>query len=90
MGLYESRKGFINQIKSFLDEHEQFRVDFHPDHFVLLNSLGKYVLQNAIHTLRLHYRLLKGMGMKQTHRCVLHVGGGYGDKEKWSRLIYNR
>ncbi|GAA0447446.1 UV DNA damage repair endonuclease UvsE [Lentibacillus halophilus] len=72
----------LEEIGDFLMHHPEQRIDFHPDHFVLLNSPKKEVLQQAIHTLRMHYRLLKGMGIDPKHRCVLHVGGGYGDKEK--------
>ena len=51
------------------------RVDFHPDHFVLINSLQKHILKNSINTLQMHYLLLKGMGIDSTHRCVLMWGG---------------
>lgn len=30
----------------------------------------------------MHEALLKGMGQNPTHRCVIHIGGGYDDKEK--------
>ena len=69
---------------------EKMRVDFHPDHFVLLNSPKKEILQASITMLGLHVRLLEGMGLDYTHRCVLHVGGGYDDKEKsLERFIHN-
>ncbi|SHF92019.1 UV DNA damage repair endonuclease UvsE [Ornithinibacillus halophilus] len=72
----------LTQLKSFLDEHPDYRVDFHADHFVLINSPDKEVLKTSIKTLRMHYRLLKGMGIEPIHRCVMHVGGGYNDKEQ--------
>lgn len=59
----------------------RMRLDFHPDHFVLINSPQKEVLQQSIRTLRLHYRLLQGMNIPPQHRCVLHVGGYYGQRE---------
>ncbi|MBS4196785.1 UV DNA damage repair endonuclease UvsE [Lederbergia citri] len=71
----------LREIGQFVKEH-RLRVDFHPDHFVLINSLKPDVLRNSVHTLKHHYLLLKGMGLNPTHRCVMHVGGNYKDTEK--------
>ncbi|MBY0596412.1 UV DNA damage repair endonuclease UvsE [Bacillus bingmayongensis] len=57
------------------------RIDFHPDHFVVLNSPQENIFKQSVKTLQMHRKLLKGMGIKRGHRCVLHVGGGYNDKE---------
>lgn len=70
----------LREIGSFAKENN-IRIDFHPDHFVVINSLKKEILKNSIQTLKLHYLLLKGMRMDPTHRCVMHVGGNYKDKE---------
>ncbi|MDQ0484963.1 UV DNA damage repair endonuclease UvsE [Guptibacillus hwajinpoensis] len=87
---------YLQPLKSELQElgdfakQEEMRVDFHPDHFVLLNSPKKEILQTSTATLALHVRLLEAMGLDITHRCVLHVGGGYNDKEKsLERFIHN-
>ena len=69
-------------IKGFLKKHSHMRVDFHPDHFVILNSEDKNILKASIRTLRMHYHLLKAFGLPSKHRCVLHVGGLYQDKEQ--------
>ena len=69
-------------IKNFLINHPYVRVDFHPDHFVVLNSEDKHILQASIKTLRMHNYLLKAFGLSPVHRCVLHVGGLYQDKEQ--------
>src|SRR3954463_6441578 len=71
----------LRELGDFAKKYEM-RIDFHPDHFVVLNSDKKEVLKNSIKTLKLHYLLLKGMGIDQTHRCVLHVGGNYKETEK--------
>jgi UV DNA damage endonuclease len=66
------------------------RIDFHPDHFVLLNTTSKDTLNNSIKTLAMHEALLKGMEINPQHRCVLHVGGAYDDKEKaLEQFIHN-
>ncbi|HWJ77477.1 MAG TPA: UV DNA damage repair endonuclease UvsE [Niallia sp.] len=78
---------YIKPVKPILKEIGQFiqkyamRVDFHPDHFVILNSSQADILKTSLKTLTMHEKLLKGMGIDPEHRCVLHVGGGYEDKE---------
>ncbi|WP_010096370.1 UV DNA damage repair endonuclease UvsE [Ornithinibacillus scapharcae] len=74
-------RGSLKEIGEFINEHG-LRVDFHPDHFVLLNSTKKEVFKNSLLTLRMHYLILKGMRIDPTHRCVMHVGGNYKDTEK--------
>ncbi len=74
-------KESLMKIGDYLKEHP-IRIDFHPDHFVVLNTPNKEILTNALKTLLMHKRLLSGMSIGTEHRCVLHVGGGYDDKEK--------
>ncbi|OCA89345.1 UV damage endonuclease UvsE [Bacillus sp. FJAT-27225] len=74
------KEGFT-EIANFLKEHP-IRVDFHPDHFVVLNTNKQDILRTSIQTLGMHYRFLKEMGVPVEHRCVIHIGGGYADKEK--------
>ncbi|CAM3954672.1 UV DNA damage repair endonuclease UvsE [Mesobacillus zeae] len=71
----------LKEIADYLKAHPM-RVDFHPDHFVLLNTTKTDVLKMSVKTLAMHRRLLIGMGVDTEHRCVLHVGGAYADKEK--------
>lgn len=73
-------EGF-QSIAAFLKDHPS-RIDFHPDHFVVLNTNKQDILKTSIQTLSMHYRLLKGMEIPHTNRCVIHIGGGYNDKEK--------
>ncbi|MGG3798710.1 UV DNA damage repair endonuclease UvsE [Metabacillus fastidiosus] len=74
-------KEALREVGNFANKHE-IRIDFHPDHFVLINSIEKHILKNSIKTLKLHYLLLKGMGINPVHRCVMHVGGNYKETEK--------
>lgn len=72
----------------------KMRVGFHPDHFVVINSPKKDIVKNSVHTLKYHFNLLTAMGLNPKHRCVLHVGGSYGNKtnalerfiDNWSRI----
>ncbi|HZG70463.1 MAG TPA: UV DNA damage repair endonuclease UvsE [Chondromyces sp.] len=72
----------LGSIQTFLNEHPNMRIDFHPDHFNVLNTKDNDAFKMALKTLSMHYSLLKGMGIPPEYRCVLHVGGGYNDKEK--------
>jgi UV DNA damage endonuclease len=78
----EPLKGSLDAIGQFLNDNPKVRVDFHADHFVLINSPKSDVLKNSIKTLRMHLKLLEGMRINPRHRCVMHVGGGYGDKDR--------
>jgi UV DNA damage endonuclease len=79
----------LKEIGNYIKEHPM-RVGFHPDHFVVLNTSDKDVLKNTFRTLDMHRTLLKGMGISPKHRCVLHVGGAYDDKEKaLEQFIHN-
>lgn len=82
-------KNPLKDIAEFLHENPM-RVDFHPDHFVLLNTLKTDILNNSVKTLGMHHALLKGMDIDPEHRCVLHVGGVYDDRDKaLEQFIHN-
>jgi UV DNA damage endonuclease len=82
-------KESLKKIGDYLNDHPM-RIDFHPDHFVVLNTPNKDILMNALKTLVMHKNLLKGMEIDTEHRSVLHVGGGYEDKEKaLEQFIHN-
>ena len=72
----------LEKSKSFLTKHPGMRVDFHPEHFVIINSPDKEIYKASVKTLIMHYTLLKKMGIQPIHRCVLHIGGGYGNREQ--------
>ncbi|WP_100408177.1 UV DNA damage repair endonuclease UvsE [Bacillus solitudinis] len=76
-----SIKEELKKLGKFINVHDM-RVDFHPDHFVVLNSPSKEILSQSVQTLIYHYKLLKGMGLNTKHRCVLHVGGKKQGKEE--------
>jgi UV DNA damage endonuclease len=82
-------KDDLAELGAYIKEND-IRVDFHPDHFVLLNSPDDDILKNSVKTLQMHMKLLQGMGIDQTHRCVMHVGGSYKDKDSaLERFITN-
>ncbi|MFD1737671.1 UV DNA damage repair endonuclease UvsE [Bacillus salitolerans] len=77
------------RLGEWIDKYSM-RIDFHPDHFVILNSPDVELLNQSIKTLSMHEALLKGMNVDLEHRCVMHIGGGYNDKEKaLEQFIHN-
>lgn len=76
-----SVKDKLQVIGEFTKKHNM-RIDFHADHFVILNSSKPEVFNTSLKTLEMHYSILKEMQIDPTHRCVLHIGGNYKDTEK--------
>ncbi|GAA0480387.1 UV DNA damage repair endonuclease UvsE [Salinibacillus aidingensis] len=98
LATHEALKGwdYIKPVKKDLEDlgdfadRNQMRIDFHPDHFVVLNTPRKEVLKTSFLTLDYHYKLLTNMNVSPRHRCVLHLGGKYESKEdSLERFITN-
>ncbi|MGG1552831.1 UV DNA damage repair endonuclease UvsE [Paenibacillus ferrarius] len=58
------------------------RVSFHPDHFTVLSTPRKEVLQKSVEDLERHTTMLNAMGLGMEAMCNIHIGGAYGDKAK--------
>ena len=63
------------------------RVSFHPDHFTVLSTPRKDVLENSVQDLERHSAMLNAMGLGMEAKCNIHVGGSYGDKTEGSEAI---
>lgn len=57
------------------------RLSTHPGQYVVLNSLQEGVYQAAVRDLEYHSDMLDMMGMPDSAKMILHVGGVYGDRE---------
>jgi UV DNA damage endonuclease len=66
-----------NKIKS-----NKIRVSMHPGQYTVLNSPDQTTVSNAILDLEYHDRFLNALGMDQSSKMVLHIGGVYGDKKQ--------
>lgn len=58
----------------------RLRVSFHPDQFVVLNSLDPGIVQRSIQELVYQGSMLDLMGLDGTAKLQIHVGGLYGDR----------
>lgn len=77
-------------VTDFMDEFRQigdyvkqndFRVSAHPDHYTLINSSSRKIVDESIVDLDYHVKLYEAMGLDDyRYKLVIHVGGLYKDK----------
>jgi UV DNA damage endonuclease len=68
-------------IGAFIREN-RLRVSLHPNHFTLLNSPKPEVLDASLRDLDYHVTMLETMGLSETAKLVIHVGGKYQDRRQ--------
>lgn len=61
-------------------KNNNLRVSMHPGQYTVLNTPKKEVLENSIADLHYHGQFLKSLGVNDTHKIIIHIGGVYGDK----------
>ena len=67
---------------------KHLRVSMHPGQFTILNSPRREVIANTVKELEYHTAVLDALGVDDSHKIVIHLGGIYGDKaESLSRFI---
>jgi len=69
----------FQEIGNFILEND-IRISMHPDQYVLINSNNESIVAKSILDLKWHCEVMDLMGLDQTAKVQIHVGGIYGDK----------
>lgn len=88
----EWQKIFRNDFKAMgrYIRQNKMRVSMHPDHFTIINSPQRKIVEKAIKSLEYHNNILTLLGLDASNKIQIHTGGVYGDKEKSkARFIKN-
>jgi UV DNA damage endonuclease len=82
----------FQEIGNYLKKHK-FRISMHPDQFVLINAIKEDIVEKSIKELEYHCDVLDLLGLDESAKVQIHVGGVYGDKNSaMNRFIetYNK
>lgn len=77
----EGFKDTFIKIGNFIKENN-IRISAHPDHFTILNSPRKDVIEASFRDLEYHKNIFDAMGLGTEAKLVIHVGGVYSDKKQ--------
>jgi UV DNA damage endonuclease len=64
-----------------LARREELRLSTHPGQYTVLSSARPAVVSAAVAELGYHDRLLTALGLDGSHKTVLHLGGGAGERD---------
>jgi UV DNA damage endonuclease len=66
------------------------RISMHPGQYTVINSFDNGIVARSIRELQYHTDLLDALGLDQSAKVQIHVGGVYGNKEKSMRRFIDR
>ncbi len=78
---WEYFKNELQEIGTFIKSNNM-RISMHPDQFIVINSPDEKVVERSIKELQYHCRFLDAMGLDNSAKIQLHVGGVYKDKDR--------
>ncbi len=61
---------------------QKIRISMHPDQFVFINSLDPKIFSRSLKELLYHADVLDLLGLDNSAKIQIHVGGVYGDKHR--------
>lgn len=73
--------GSFAEVGAYVRDHGM-RVGFHPEHYTVLSTPRRDVLDKSAADLIRHVRMLELMGLDEGAKLNIHIGGSYGDKPK--------
>jgi UV DNA damage endonuclease len=59
------------------------RLSTHPGPYTVPASADEAIAEAAVRELDYHGELMSAFGLDRSHKIVLHLGGGAGDRESW-------
>lgn len=72
-------KDELKDIGAFILKHNM-RISMHPDQFVVINSQDALIVERSIAELKYHADFLDALGLEESAKIQIHVGGVYGNK----------
>jgi UV DNA damage endonuclease len=69
----------FEQLGNFI-RGKRLRVSMHPGQFTVLNSPRREVIESSVKELQYHAEFLDSLGIDDSHKIVIHLGGVYDDK----------
>ncbi|MFH1669276.1 MAG: UV DNA damage repair endonuclease UvsE [Candidatus Woesearchaeota archaeon] len=72
-------KSRFDDIGDYVKRHN-IRISMHPGQFVLINAMDRKIIRRSVKDLEYHCDVLDAMGLDDTAKVQIHVGGIYGDK----------
>lgn len=89
---FDWQSHFSTQFKELgeIISRQNIRISMHPGQYTVLNSPDQGVVQRAVSDLVYHADVLDLLGLDETAKIQVHVGGVYGDKmTAMDRFVHN-
>lgn len=71
-------------------QKHSIRISMHPDQFTLINSPDEAIFKRSVAELDYHVQVLESLGLDESAKIQIHVGGVYGDKKTSTERFIHR
>jgi UV DNA damage endonuclease len=79
----------LARIGTYIRDHD-FRISMHPGQYVVINSPHQTTFENSVRELQYHSELLDLMGLDETHKVQIHLGGLHGNPAESTQTFIDR